>query len=85
MEQSELLQKLDELHKGQIALQHRLDMILEKVGEKQWLDSCDLRNKYHISKSTLYRLKKNLVLKPKCLGKKDFYCSQDVERAIGNE
>ncbi len=84
MDQDELFQKLEELRQGQIVIQHSLDMVLKRVKEKEKLDSWDVRNEYNISKSTLYRLKKNQVLKPKCLGKKDFYLRADVERAITN-
>lgn len=37
---------------------------------------------FHISKSTLYRLKNNEILIPAKLGKKDVYKRTDVEKAM---
>ena len=45
-----------------------------------WLDSFDIRKTYHISKSTLYRLKKAKILNPSTLGGKDMYCLSEIEK-----
>lgn len=58
MDQEQIFQKLMELERGQIRIQQALDMLLKRSEPKKWLDSCDIKEMFHISKSTLYRLKK---------------------------
>ncbi|HCN84247.1 MAG TPA: hypothetical protein DIT07_11610 [Sphingobacteriaceae bacterium] len=50
------------------------------IQQEAWLDSCDIRNIYKISKSTLYRLKKAKILNPSSLGGKDMYCRSEIEK-----
>lgn len=85
MDQEQIFQKLMELERGQIRIQQALDMLLERGGPKKWLDSCDIKQMFHISKSTLYRLKKDEILIPGVLGKKDLYDREDVERALSKK
>lgn len=82
MDQEQIFQKLIELERGQKRIQHSLDMLLERSGPKKWLDSCDMKEMFHISKSTLYRLKKDEIIIPVKLGKKDLYKRVDVEKAM---
>ncbi|MCF8451736.1 MAG: helix-turn-helix domain-containing protein [Pedobacter sp.] len=82
MDQEQIFQKLMELEKGQKRIQRALDTLLEQGGPKKWLDSCDMKEMFHISKSTLYRLKKDEILIPVKLGKKDLYKRVDVEKAM---
>jgi len=85
MDQEQIFQKLMELEKGQKRIQRALDMLLERGGSKKWLDSCDMKEMFHISKSTLYRLKKDEILKPESLGKKDLYNRDDVEQVLSKK
>jgi len=85
MDQEQIFQKLIELERAQKRIQHSLDMLLERGGPKKWLDSCDVKEMFHISKSTLYRLKKEKILKPVSLGKKDLYKRADVEDTIAKQ
>lgn len=85
MDQEQIFQKLMELERGQKRIQRALDMLLERGGPKKWLDSCDMKEMFHISKSTLYRLKKEEILKPGSLGKKDLYKRSDVEHALAKQ
>ncbi len=82
MDQEQILQKLIELERAQKRIQRSLDMLLERVGPKKWLDSYDVKEMFHISKSTLYRLKKEKILLPVMLGRKELYRRTDVEKAI---
>ncbi|MDP3467059.1 MAG: helix-turn-helix domain-containing protein [Daejeonella sp.] len=82
MDQGQIFQKLMELEKGQKRIQRALDALLERGGPKKWLDTCDMKEMFHISKSTLYRLKKDEILIPVKLGKKDLYKRVDVEKAM---
>jgi len=85
MDQEQIFQKLAELERGQKRIQRALDMLLERGGPKKWLDSCDMKEMFHISKSTLYRLKKDEILKPESLGKKDLYNRDDVEQVLSKK
>lgn len=85
MDQEQIFQKLIELERAQKRIQRSLDMLLERDGPKKWLDSCDVKEMFHISKSTLYRLKKEKILKPVSLGKKDLYRRADVEDTIAKQ
>ena len=85
MDQEQIFQKLAELESGQKRIQRALDMLLERGGPKKWLDSCDMKEMFHISKSTLYRLKKDEILKPESLGKKDLYNRDDVEQVLSKK
>lgn len=82
MDQEQIFQKLIELERAQKRIQRSLDMLLERGGPKKWLDSCDVKEMFHISKSTLYRLKKEMILRPVSLGKKDLYKRAELEKAI---
>ena len=82
MDQEQILQKLIELERAQKRIQRSLDMLLERSGPKKWLDSYDVKEMFHISKSTLYRLKKEKILLPVMLGRKELYRRTDVEKAI---
>lgn len=82
MDQEKIFQKLMKLERGQKRIQHSLDMLLERGGPKKWLDSCDMKEMFHISKSTLYRLKKEEILKPVSMAQKDLYKRADVEKAF---
>ena len=85
MDQEQIFQKLMELERGQIRIQQALDMLLNRNEPKKWLDSCDIKQMFHISKSTLYRLKKNEILIPRPLGRKDVYDREDVERVLSKK
>lgn len=85
MDQEQIFQKLAELERGQKRIQRALDMLLERGGPKKWLDSCDMKEMFHISKSTLYRLKKDEILKPESLGKKDLANRDDVEQVLSKK
>jgi predicted DNA-binding transcriptional regulator AlpA len=50
--------------------------------KEEWLDAMDMLQKLHISRSTLYRLKKEGHLVPTKLGKKEFYLFSDVKRTL---
>jgi len=50
--------------------------------KEEWLDSFDMIQKFHISRSTLHRLKKGGHLVPSKLGKKDVFLLSDVELAL---
>lgn len=82
MDQEQIFQKLIELERAQKRIQRSLDILLERGGPKKWLDSYDVKEMFHISKSTLYRLKKDKILKPEMLGRKELYKRSDVEKAI---
>lgn len=49
---------------------------------EQWLDTSDMLKKFHISRSTLHRLKKNGDLVPSKLGKKDVFLLSEVEKVL---
>jgi predicted DNA-binding transcriptional regulator AlpA len=51
---------------------------------EQWLDTFDMLQKFHISRSTLHRLKKNGDLVPSKLGKKDVFLLSEVEKVLKN-
>ncbi|WP_276360187.1 hypothetical protein [Daejeonella sp. H1SJ63] len=74
-----------ELERGQMRIQQTLDMLLERGGPKKWLDSCDIKQMFHISKSTLYRLKKDRILIPETLGRKDLYDTEDVQKVLSKK
>jgi|GEM_PF-3209580 len=51
--------------------------------QEVWLDSFDVRYEYKISKSTLYRWKRDKVLTPaSAIGKKDMYKKSDIEKLL---
>ncbi len=51
--------------------------------QEVWLDSVDVRNQYKISRSTLYRWKRDKVLTPaSAIGKKDMYKRSDIEKLL---
>lgn len=85
MDQEQIFQKLIELERAQKRIQRSLDMLLERGGPKKWLDSCDVKEMFHISKSTLYRLKKEKILRPVSLGKKDLYKRAELEDTIAKQ
>ena len=69
-----------------------LEHIEEKLDSNQlidrpkevWLDNFDMMSKFHISKTTLYRLKKEGHIQASNLGKKEFYLLSEVEKALRN-
>ena len=48
----------------------------------QWVDTYDLANKLHISKQTIYRLRKNGVLKSSKIKGKIFFNLMEVEKTL---
>lgn len=50
--------------------------------QEVWLDSFEVMAQYKISRSTLYRWKRDAVLKPSSLGKKDMFLKSDIERVL---
>ena len=50
--------------------------------EDEWLDSYDLMQQFKISRSTLYRWKKNKVLVASCLGRKDMFRKSLIEKSL---
>lgn len=65
----------------QIELKLNPSQIIESPKD-EWLDNYDMMNKFHISKTTLYRLKKEGFIKASNLGKKEFYLLSEVEKAL---
>nr|MBC7614379.1 hypothetical protein [Pseudopedobacter sp.] len=67
---------------------HRIEALAEQgvrptlANSDEWLDAVDMLQKFHISRTTLYRLKKQGHLVPKKLGKKEFYLLSDVQRSL---
>jgi predicted DNA-binding transcriptional regulator AlpA len=52
--------------------------------EEKWLDALEMQQQFHISRSTLYRLKKEGQLRPSRLGKKDYYAFSEVVKILRN-
>lgn len=50
--------------------------------EKAWMDSYEVRSYFNIHRSTLYRWKKEKILCPSRIGRKDMYLRTDVIRAM---
>jgi exopolysaccharide biosynthesis predicted pyruvyltransferase EpsI len=48
----------------------------------QWVDTYDLANKLHMSKQTIYRLRKNGVLKSSKIKGKIFFNLMEVEKTL---
>ena len=67
---------------------HRIEALAEQgfqpalANNDEWLDALDMLKKFHISRTTLYRLKKQGHLMPKKLGKKEFYLLSEVQRSL---
>ncbi len=45
----------------------------------QLLDRCDIMQKYHISDSTIYRLKKDRLIRPIYIRRKEFYSLKEIQ------
>ncbi len=59
---------------------------LEHPPEKdEWLDRYDLMSKLHISRSTLYRMKKAGLIKPTVLRGKEYYLLSAVAEIVRNQ
>lgn len=50
--------------------------------KEEWLDSFDMLERFHISRTTLHRLKKSGDLIPSKLGKKDVYLLSEVQHVL---
>jgi len=58
---------------------------IETVKNEEWLDTYDMLTRFHISRTTLHRLKKRGDLVPSKLGKKDVYLLSDVNLVLNNK
>jgi hypothetical protein len=55
---------------------------IEAIKREEWLDTFDMLQRFHISRTTLHRLKKSGDLVPSKLGKKDVYLLSDVNLVL---
>jgi DNA-binding transcriptional regulator PaaX len=55
------------------------------TSNEEWLDAVDMKEKVHISRTTLYRWKKEGYLATKRLGKKEYYLLSQVQDNLKNK
>lgn len=58
---------------------------LKSYHQKEWLESHEVLSTFQISRSTLFRWKREGTIKPRRLGKRDFYLRRDLERLFKTE
>ena len=66
-------------------LKHTNKLLQESISVNnisQWVDSHDLANKLFVSKQTIYRLRKNGILKSSKIKGKHFYNLKEVEKML---
>ncbi|WP_081659186.1 helix-turn-helix domain-containing protein [Pedobacter glucosidilyticus] len=53
-----------------------------QTNEKVWMDAYEVKSYFNIHRSTLYRWKREKILCPAKVGRKDMYLRSEVEKVI---
>jgi hypothetical protein len=66
-------QSIKKLQQEVAVIKALLHQVLGEYNKEEWLDSADVKQQFHISDSTLYRLRKEKMIPTTRVGKKYMY------------